>query len=604
MNAYEFIVKMHDYASTSLKSIASSVGVTKQKVEGMDNSLKQVEKTTGFLGGSLGKLKNIIVATFAIASIWAFTNMVIDARSEYEKFSAVLTNTFQSADIGNAAMNLLTQFAEETPYQLNELTGAFVKLVNRGFTPTKNELTSLGDLASSQGKSFDQLTEAILDAETAEFERLKEFGIKASKSGDQISLAFKGVTKTVDANAESIRNAIIEYGNMQGVADSMEAISKTLGGRISNLEDQWWGFLVAVGSQTGGVFTGVIDLLANGLAFITKYLPEISMWFEIIWSMVKPVVDIFTLFIQTAFEFNDVSSVITGFGNVLTGVLVFVGWFTEGLVTLIGWLMPFSDTIVSVTIAWGVLNAVMAISPLGWIVIVIMAIITAIGMVTKYTDGWGDSWKATVNGAKFLWQAYTDFVKAQFNTVVNSLMIGINKIKEGWYNFKEAVGIGDSSQNQKMLSQIQADTEARKKSIVDGYKKVQQSATQAKNEFSKVGITVDKEGIKKEFNDLKSKFNGLGTKDTSTTAYDDFLNNKKGASGLNNKAGGNKEDSKKDTNDSIVSGGSKMTHITININKLQDDTKIYVDSSENGVEQLGEKVQEMLLRAINSINQT
>jgi hypothetical protein len=55
--------------------------------------------------------------------------------------------------------------------------------------------------------------------------------------------------------------------------------------------------------------------------------------------------------------------------------------------------------------------------------------------------------------------------------------------------------------------------------------------------------------------------------------------------------------------DNIVSGGSKMTHITVNIQKLQDDTKIFVESTEKGIEQLGEKVQEIILRAVNSVNQ-
>ena len=52
---------------------------------------------------------------------------------------------------------------------MEELTESFIKLKNRGFDPTKEELTQIGDLAASQGKSFDQLTEAILDAQTGEF---------------------------------------------------------------------------------------------------------------------------------------------------------------------------------------------------------------------------------------------------------------------------------------------------------------------------------------------------------------------------------------------------------------------------------------------------
>ena len=59
----------------------------------------------------------------------------------------------------------------------------------------------------------------------------------------------------------------------------------------------------------------------------------------------------------------------------------------------------------------------------------------------------------------------------------------------------------------------------------------------------------------------------------------------------------------KEKADSIVSGGSKQTSINITIGKLQDKTEIHVDSTEKGLNNLSEKVQEILLRAINSVNQ-
>lgn len=603
MNAYEFIIRMRDMASSTLRNVAQSVGMTRRNVEGLNGSMRNVEHTSGSLSNSMGKLKGVLASVFAVAAIGAFVNKVIDARAEYEKFNAVLTNTFQSDKVGAAALNMLTDFATKTPFQLNDLTGSFVKLVNRGFNPTMSEMTKLGDLASSQGKGFDQLTEAVLDAQTGEFERLKEFGINASKQGDKVKFSFKGVTKEVANNDEAIRNALMSYGELDGVAGSMESISKTLGGQISNLGDQWNTFLVAVGGQSGGIFTGVISILSSGLAFLTEYLPVISEWFHILWTMIEPVITSLGALIKAVFGFKDAGSAMQTFGNIMTWVLVGFDWLTTGITTVIGWLMPFSDIIMVVAGAWAGLNLLFAISPLGWIVMGIMAIIMVIGMVTKYTSGWGESWKHTVNGAKFLWQAYTEYVKANFNTLVQTLMIGIDKIKLGWYSFKEAVGMGDSSENQKMIAQINADVEARKKSVSEGYKKMADSAMKAKNEFSQVGITVDTNGIKKDFNELKKKFSATGgAKDTSTSAYDEFVKNKNG--GVFGAKGAGKADGKDKTkSDSIVSGGSKMTHITINIQKLQDDTKIYVESTEKGINNLGEKVQEMLLRAVNSVNQ-
>lgn len=585
MNAYEFIVRMKDYATSGLQRIARNAGVARRESTGLNKTLRAT--------------KRLLASAFLAIGIGSFISNVVDARSEYEKFRAVLTNTYQSADVGDSALAMLTDFAAKTPFQLNNLTGAFVKLANRGFNPTRKELTMLGDLASSQGKSFDQLTEAVLDAETKEFERLKEFGIKARSEGDRIALTFKGQTKVIDNNSRSIRDAILEYGNMAGVAGSMDAISKTLGGRLSNLKDRWNSFLVAVGGESGNVFFGVIDVLGNSLAFLTDNLGEISMWFKILWSYIEPTGLALWNFIQAAFGFSGAGEVIAGFGAIMQGVLLVVDWLSTGLITIIGWLTPFADIITIVTAAWAALNLAFAISPLGWIVIGIMAIITAIGMVSKYTSGWGEAWQHVVTGAKLLWKGFVETSKAHFNTMIQVLMYGIDRIKLGWYKFKEAVGMGDSSANQKMISDIKNQIELRKKSVVDGYKKAAAINKEALNEFGKVKINIDKEGIKNDFQNLKNKFKGLGTTAGNDSAYNKYLgNNNEGGNGSasNTKSGGG-------SGESIISGGTKKTNINITIQKLQDDTKIYVNSKEEGLNDFGERIQELLLRAVNSVNQ-
>ncbi|MBK8391355.1 MAG: hypothetical protein IPL23_19570 [Saprospiraceae bacterium] len=79
------------------------------------------------------------------------------------------------------SLDLIQETAKETVFSVDELTASYIKFANRGVKLTREEIISYADLAASQGKSFEQLTEAVLDAGTAEFERLKEFGIRASK---------------------------------------------------------------------------------------------------------------------------------------------------------------------------------------------------------------------------------------------------------------------------------------------------------------------------------------------------------------------------------------------------------------------------------------
>ncbi|MEO2064496.1 MAG: hypothetical protein ABGW97_16050 [Christiangramia sp.] len=601
MNAYQFIVKMKDYASSELKSIARSAGVADDRVD-------ELNRSSGRLGNTFGKLKTLAAGAFTVVALTTFTNRVIDARAEYEKFQAVLTTASGDRGIANSQLKMLTDFASTTPFQLNELTGSFVKLVNRGFIPTKNQLTSLGDLAASQGKGFDQLSEALLDAETGEFERLKEFGIKASKAGDQVSFSFKGVTKTVNNNSDAIRNALMQYGNMEGVAGSMNAISKTLGGRISNLKDQWNNFLVAVGGESGGIFAAAIDVLSAGLSVLTTYLPHVSNWFRTLWTVVEPL----AMSLWNAFSaFSDLTGGLSTLGTVMNGVLVLLDWFVTGLMNPFAMGIAAIATGVAVYVYWAKIakwatvtwqavqvafNASMWANPITWVVAGILALIGVIGMVVKYTDGWGESWKAVVSGSKFLWEGFVNTAKANFLTFVNAIMIGINKIKEGWFKFKNLLGIGDGAKNNEILAQIQADTEARKKLIIDANKEALKSYVKAGKEFSNINIQFDKEGIKNDFKSLKDKFSNFGV--SSSNAPDNVLGNNDGDPTAD-PAGGNPNAGAQ----TIVSGGTRRTEINITIQKLQDDTKIFVSSAEEGISSMGEKTQEILLRAINSINQ-
>ena len=101
--------------------------------------------------------------------------------------------------------------------------------------------------------------------------------------------------------------------------------------------------------------------------------------------------------------------------------------------------------------------------------------IALIGVITYLCykiEGWGSLWDGVVGFMKYAFMAYVDFVKLYFNALVNWIMIGVDKIKLKWYEFKEALGLGDSSENQAAIKQITADMEERQKAISDGADKV------------------------------------------------------------------------------------------------------------------------------------
>lgn len=241
-----------------------------------DQSEKKVSKAGARINAALGGVAVGIAAAFSVSAVTAFANNVIKATAEVQKLGAVLSNALGSKTIAESSMRQLQEFAAVTPFGVNELTSAFVKLVNQGFTPTMDQIRQLGDLASSTGKSFDQLTEAIIDAQVGEYERLKEFGVRAKDAGDTIIFTFKGVQTQVDKTSSSIREYITGLGNAEGVSGSMAAISATLGGQISNLQDSYDQMLISIGNNTSGAFSTAIAWLDKMIARVKDLNEEVE----------------------------------------------------------------------------------------------------------------------------------------------------------------------------------------------------------------------------------------------------------------------------------------------------------------------------------------
>jgi hypothetical protein len=171
-------------------------------------------------------------------SMAELTHHVLGTQREFDKLNASLITATGSTAGAAQAFKSLQAFAATTPYSLAESTEAFIKMRNLGLDPSERALRSYGNTSAAMGKSLSQMIEAVADAATGEFERLKEFGIKAKQNGDQVAFTFQGVTRVIGNNAKDIEAYLQGLGNTN-FAGSMEARAATLDGAISNLADTW-----------------------------------------------------------------------------------------------------------------------------------------------------------------------------------------------------------------------------------------------------------------------------------------------------------------------------------------------------------------------------
>lgn len=203
-----------------------------------------------------------------------------ETRKEYARFEATLRNATGSSEEAAKAMKMLQQLAKDTPASVSEWTESYIKLVNRGIKPTTDELTAMGDIAMSQGKDIDQFIEALLDAMTGENERLKEFGITASKNGKTTAYTFRGVTTEVQNTDMAIKNYILSLGKLQGVQGSMATQMNELAGLESNLGDQMESIYNKIGKKLEPAIKSFMGTLGKIMGTISGYLDSTNEKFE------------------------------------------------------------------------------------------------------------------------------------------------------------------------------------------------------------------------------------------------------------------------------------------------------------------------------------
>ncbi|EKA88698.1 MULTISPECIES: hypothetical protein [Bacteroides] len=264
-------------------ALSSHLQTVRSRMDELRNSGKKVSQEFDVTKSALSKLKAIAVAFITVKLAGYLKDIGANAystRKEFAKYEAVLRNTLRSQEKAAQAMKMLQQLAADTPASLKEWTEAFIKLVNRGIKPTSDELTNMGDLASSQGKDVDQLIEAILDAMTGENERLKEFGIKASKNGNTVKYTFRGVTTEVQNSEEAIKNYLLSLGKLDGVAGSMAVQMQELEGMQSNLGDTLDSFYNKLGKRMESFFKKGITWMKNFVTDLSKAIEPLSDTFD------------------------------------------------------------------------------------------------------------------------------------------------------------------------------------------------------------------------------------------------------------------------------------------------------------------------------------
>lgn len=201
------------------------------------------------LGTRFTAMASAVSAAISAIAVGALVSKVVEAQRQFDVLFASLKTMTGGTEQATAAWERLVEFAATTPYSLEQAVQGFVKLKALGLDPSERAMTSFGNTAAAMGKDLMQMIEAVADASTGEFERLKEFGIKSKAEGEKVTFTFQNVKTTIQNNAQAITEYLTKIGENQ-FAGAMSERIKTLDGDISALSDSMKALYLAV-SQSG-----------------------------------------------------------------------------------------------------------------------------------------------------------------------------------------------------------------------------------------------------------------------------------------------------------------------------------------------------------------
>lgn len=467
----------------------------------------------------------------------------------------------------------LSDYGIKTPYDKAGLIEAQKTMMSFGLSSefAFGKLKNIGDIAMGDAQKMQSLSLAFAQATSAgklqgqDLMQMINAGFNplqviSERTGESMAQLKERMSKG-SISAQELAQAFEWATDKQGLFyQGAEKAGQTLSGKFNKMMDSITELALKVYEAISPVLSPLVDLAAvifssigGGIGWLIEKFQEGN---PIIWGIAGAI----GIFTTALILHNTYTAIATAWQNRLT---------------------------------WAVIKTNLAFlaNPITWIIVGIIALIAIIAYCIVGVNGWGKAWEYTVQGMKYSWEAFVENFQLLWTVAKNTFMAGIDACKLAWYKFKEAVGLGDSTENQAMINKIQNDLQERAKSVTEGYKKANEAGEKAKEAFGKAWDSLEFKSFKEVKDGLMGKL-GMKTESSPTPGISPITGETTTTTGEGTK-----------TKDNIVSGGTRQTHINIQIGNVGTDTKVYVSSVREGVENFGAMVKEELLRAINSINQ-
>ncbi|WP_299713648.1 hypothetical protein [uncultured Tenacibaculum sp.] len=602
----EELLKVLKELNSTFESIVKPVTETIQKLEKLDEGVKEITKNTDNYQKNLDKIKsgfkdiqNAAKQTQNIFSgvgekiAFVFSPVTSIIGKVGDKISDKITPKIDAlknrvSSLTNVFTKNFSRVSEAIKSISENIKGSYIKSINT----IKNALNKIGilpifkNLSSGISKIFGGSIGIISDKITKLKQKLKAIKIPKVKLTD--------LKKGFETASEYVKKFVNAFGDQKKLKALNELYNSKVGKITKDLNARFKAAL-------GPIANKIIDFattIVNGFDKLYKAADPII---NAIVNLSRVIGDfIISLFgIQNSTE--AATAVIDTFKTVIDFLIKPISYLALGLKIVFEALKPIAPIIGVITGAWIVWNAVMAANPITWIIIGIIALISAIAIIIKYTKGWATAWQ----GFKDILSAVWNQLKENFSFFIDSIVYGFQK---AWYNVLDfgqrtiqyVKNVGNAIKlawdgnfsgakaalNQKITTEAEIKLneieENRKKRIGQFNQNTSKNALQLMEGVGKMkSLTFDK----KAFNsDIAKIQKGFKLPKAQTKKNDTPVNTPD--QGIAN----------------ITDGGKKQTHINVHFDRLVENMVIQSENLKEGTNDMEDMLITSLLRVLNSVN--
>ena len=344
-------------------------------INGANASINTMARSTSGLGT---KLRDVAVTLgqfrAAMHTVWMFTgqwvSQIIDANAKLERLQMLMGGVSKAAteDLrakdAEESMRYVLELAKATPFALDELSNAFVKMKAAGIDPTAGSLTALSDSVAAFGgdnQALHRATIAITQMASKGVISMEELRQQLGEAvPDAMRLMARGTNMSMRELVQAVSTGTVEaldaidrMNRQMALAHSGagERMMSTWTGLISRLKTEWLVYARLIGEEGGnvGMFAEAKKAIEELIALM-KSQDGIEFGREIgagIAAVIRAVVDLSKFLIENRREIVQYGSVLlsvfAGFkaasliGNKAIGAFITsIGTFLAGMRTLPG----------------------------------------------------------------------------------------------------------------------------------------------------------------------------------------------------------------------------------------------------------------------------